>query len=144
MLTDNYNREPVLLLDNLCYNNELQYADFEDMKIFSNRTCHLPSCGKKSKFICKKCLYAYYCSKQCQIADTFDHQEFCSNFRERKIIQIILEKKDLYPSNETIEDFTRQLPLKSITYKREFLVKVNNGNNHYGFDLEDFGVRQNR
>ena len=78
------------------------------------------------------------------MADTFDHQEFCSNFRERKIIQITLEKRDLYPSNETIEDFTRQLPLKSITYKREFLVKVNNGNNHYGFDLEDFGVRQNR
>ena len=143
-LTDTYNREPVLTLDNLCYNNELQYADFEDMKLFSSKRCHLPSCGGKGKFVCKKCLYVYYCSKHCQLLDLQDHEEFCINFRERKIVRITLERQDVTPSNKTIEDFTRPLPLKSLSYKREFLIKVSNGNNHYGFDFNDLGRRFKR
>ena len=144
ILTDTYNREPILLLDNLCYNNELHYADLEDLKTFSSKACHLPSCGEKGKFICRKCLYVHYCSNQCQMLDLQDHVEFCFNFREKRIVKIELEKQDVSPSNETIKDFTRKMSLKSLSYKREFLVKVSNGNNHYGFDFEDLGLWHKR
>ena len=132
-LTDHLNREPVLLLDNLSFNNELQYASFEDMKIFSNTHCEMCQ-GPRGRIKCKVCLYTAYCSMRCLQQHEEAHREFCQYFREQRVIRIELDREDFSPANKTIEDFSGRLTLNSRIYKRDILVKLNNGDNYYGLD----------
>ena len=68
-----------------------------------------------------------------------DHKNFCSFFQENKIVELKLVKMEFTPSNETIQDFTGKRPFSQKLYgkNREFLVKINNGDNTYGLDMTD-------
>ena len=133
VLTDYRNREPVLLLDNLSFNNELQYASFEDMKIFSNTHCEMCQ-GPRGRIKCRVCLYTAYCSMRCLQQHVEAHREFCQYFREQRVFRIELDREYFSPANKTIDDFSGRLTLRSRIYKRDILVKLNNGDNYYGLD----------
>ena len=135
--TDKKNRVPILLLNNLCYNNELQYASFEDTRIFASDRCHFPKCNKpNAKLLCKYCRYTKYCNLNCLKQHEQAHTSFCKYFTKNKILKIILDRKWIIgkPANETIKDFTEELPLTHAFYKREFLIKANSGYNHFGLN----------
>ena len=40
----------------------------------------------------------------------------------------------MHPANDTIQDFTKKLPLNHEEYKKEVLIKASFGNNHFGLD----------
>ena len=138
-LCNDLNREPVLLLDNVCFNNELEYAGFEDLEIFTNNNCNL--CQVSRGIIkCDLCFYTAYCSRNCQKQHFEAHKEFCSYFREEKIFRIELDRYipgtripiQTSPSNETIQNCRKKIPLNNWYYKEECLVKLNEGDNYYG------------
>ena len=39
--------------------------------------------------------------------------------------------------NRLIAEYTKKIPLSSKIYKREFIIKVTHGDNHYGLDRDD-------
>ena len=132
-LTSSSNKVPILLLDNIFYNNNIHYSGMSEWKIFSSGRCDLCQ-NSKAKLKCQICLYVSYCSRNCLELHKEAHQEFC-NFSREKVVRIDLERKMIFPRNKTIEDWTRKLPLNSRVYnnkKRGFLVKISQGDNHYG------------
>ena len=132
------NRRPILTLNNLEYNNELHYDKVEEITTFSEKTCWFCS-RNNAPLKCEDCRVVYYCDKKCQKSNLLDHKEFCSFFQENKIVELKLLKMPFSPSNETIQDFTGQRPFSQELYgeNREFLVKINCGNNNYGLDMTD-------
>ena len=51
-------------------------------------------------------------------------------------MKITLDRKWISnkPSNDTIKNFTKKIPLTNALYKREFLIKANSGHNSFGLD----------
>ena len=134
-LTSELNREPILLLDNISYNNNIHYSGMGEWKIFSNGMCDLCQ-GRKAKIRCQKCLYTSYCSKTCLNLHRKSHENFC-NYSKHQVVRFVLRRTEFEPSNRLIADYTKKIPLSNIIYKREFIIKANHGDNHYGLQFDD-------
>ena len=134
-LTSSSNKVPVLLLDNIFYNNNIRYSGISQWKIFSSGRCDM--CQRsRARLKCQICLYVSYCSTKCQELHRDAHEEFC-RYSKEKVIRLELEKMFFSPRNKTIEDWTRNIPLSSKIYKnRFFLIKITHGDNHYGLSSD--------
>ena len=139
VLTSSSNKVPILLLDNVSYNNNIHYSGISEWTIFSTGRCDMCQ-SARARLKCQICLYVTYCSRKCLELHKESHQEFCRYSRE-KVVRIVLERRYFSPSNKTIEDWTRPFPLNSRIYKkRSFLVKITQGDNHFGFIASDPGA----
>ena len=131
---DNLDRDAnsvkIILLDNLAFNNELQYTKVGDIKSSADR-CALCSKKCRSKMLCKKCQKVSYCSKECQQQHYINHRSFCEFFQREHIFELTINRVDFEPSNRTIENHRAK---KSMSFykKKEFLVKVNHGDTLFG------------
>ena len=134
-LTSELNREPILLLDNISYNNNIHYSGMGEWKIFSNGMCELCQ-SRKAKMRCQKCLYTSYCSKTCLNLHRKSHEDFC-NYSKQQVVRFEIERGEIGRMNRLIADYTKKIPLSSKIYKREFIIKVTHGDNHYGLDRDD-------
>ena len=133
-LTSELNKEPILLLDNVSYNNNIHYSGMGEWKIFSNGKCDLCQ-GFKAKIRCQKCLYTAYCSQNCLNLHRRSHEDFC-NYSKQNVVRFELRRAKLERSNKLIEDYTKKIPLSNLMYKREFIIKVNHGDNSYGLQFD--------
>ena len=130
-LTSSSNKVPILLLENISYNNNIHYSGISEWIIFSSGRCDMCQ-SSRARLKCQACLYVSYCSRKCLQLHREAHQEFC-RYSKEKVVRIDLERTSFSPSNKTIEDRTRPLPLHSRIYKkRSFLVKLTQGDNHFG------------
>ena len=135
------NIEPIILLENLSYNNELQYRTFDDLALYQNNKTTCAFCqGGKVKKQCQKCLFAYYCNDECLSNHLESHKHFCAYIRENKILRVILEKEEFTPANKTITYHRRKIPLQHNYYGKEVLVKVSAGIDYYGLDYKIPGL----
>ena len=133
-LTSELNKEPILLLDNVSYNNNIHYSGMGEWKIFSNGRCDLCQ-SFKAKIRCQKCLYTSYCSQKCLNLHRRSHEDFC-NYSKQNVVRFELRRAKLERSNKLIEDYTKKIPLSNKMYKREFIIKVNHGDNSYGLQYD--------
>ena len=130
-LISSSNKVPILLLENISYNNNIHYSGISEWIIFSSGRCDMCQ-SSRARLKCQVCLYVSYCSRKCLHLHREAHQEFC-RYSRVKVVRIDLERSNVSPSNKTIEDWTRQIPLSSAIYKKRFfLVKINQGDNYYG------------
>ena len=134
-LTPELNKEPILLLDNVSYNNNIHYNGMGEWKIFSNGKCDLCQ-SIKARMRCQKCLYTSYCSNTCLNLHRRSHEEFC-NYSRQKVVRFELRREKISALNKLISDYTKKIPLNNMMYKREFIVKVSHGDNQYGFQRDD-------
>ena len=141
-LTSSSNKVPIILLENMSYNNNIHYSGVSEWTIFSSGRCDMCQ-SSRARLKCQVCLYVSYCSRKCLHLHREAHQEFCRYSRE-KVVRIDLERLSFSPNNKTIEDRTRPLPLKSKIYKqRSFLVKLTQGDNHFGL-MSNYALHDKR
>ena len=99
-LTSELNKEPILLLDNVSYNNNIHYSGMGEWKIFSNGKCDLCQ-SLKARIRCLECFYTSYCSKTCLNLHRKSHEDFC-NYSKQNVVRFELRRAKLERSNKLI------------------------------------------
>ena len=129
------NRVPVLVMDNLSYNNDLSYGSIADWRMSTERPCGF--CNKRgAENLCQRCNRVVYCNDQCQSSDKRDHKAFCDYFIETNVVELSFTPEKINRSNKLIEDRTAKKQLKD--YKgKNFLVKISAGDDGFGLDRSD-------
>ena len=130
-LREERNKIPVIVIDNVSYNNELAYGSINELRITIDKTCALcaaPGAGTK----CPQCRTVFYCSKRCQVSHRDEHKEFCSFFKEKQTLNVKIDYLEFEPSNKTIGDFRGQKSRDDPAYKEEFIIKITHGKDNYG------------
>ena len=127
------NRVPVLMMDNLSYNNDLSYGSIADWRVFmEERNCGF--CSKEeAQILCKRCNKVFYCNDQCQARHVQDHKTFCDYFVETNVIELSFTHEKLERRNRLIEDRTAKRH-KSDYKGKEFLIKITAGDDGFGLD----------
>ena len=126
------NSVPIMVMDNVSYNNQLSYGSIEDWNVPFEKPCNFCN-DPKAKLHCKRCRKVKYCSERCLNKDKFTHETFCAYFTEIHIIKLSVTPMDIRPANQLIEDRTTKKKLKDYRGK-EFLIKITAGPDHFGFD----------
>ena len=98
------NSVPVLVMDNLSYNNDLSYGSIADWRVFAEeRPCGF--CSKEeATILCNRCNKVFYCNDQCQASDRKDHKTFCDYFVETNVVELSFPPMQLAPRHKLIED----------------------------------------
>ena len=126
------NRAPVLVMDNLSYNNDLSYGSIADWRVSMERPCGF--CNKKGAGnMCQRCTRVVYCNDRCQTSDRRDHKAFCDYFIETNVVELSLIPMKFERRNKLIEDRTAKKQLKDYRGK-DFLVKISAGDDGFGLD----------
>ena len=135
-----FNREensvPVLVMDNLCYNNDLSYGSIADWRVFvEERPCGF--CSKEeARILCNRCNKVFYCNDQCQASNRQDHQTFCDYFVETNVVELSFPSRQFEPRHKLIEDRRAKKYLSDYEGK-EFLVKISAGDDGFGLDRSE-------
>ena len=125
------NSIPVVLLNNLSYNNELAYGSVSEWE-YSVDKCHF--CKRPNPLVqCKKCRKVMYCNETCCKDDWLErHKTFCNYFTQTNMTHLSLQQMDnILPCNQLIPN--RKKKMKLTDYRgKDFLVKISNGDNNFG------------
>ena len=135
------NRVPVIVLDNLSFNNDLSYGSIADWRISMERPCSF--CDKKgAENLCQRCNKVVYCCDQCLTSDEQNHKTFCDYFTETNVVLLSLTPMKITRRSHLIEDRAAKKKLKDYR-RKEFLIKITAGDDGFGLDRsgeKHFGI----
>jgi len=138
LLNREANRVPVMVMDNISYNNDLSHGSIDDWKTGRERPCSYCN-GSPAHLVCTKCRKVKYCRETCKKVDRGNHETFCNYFSETIMVNLSRKPEVFSPANKLIKD--ERAKKKKKGYKnKEFLIKISCGGNGFGLDTEKGGT----